>query len=439
MATRYKTGSTKRFGQSPLPSGYDGASGPEDFSIPPVGIEDIDTAIFDLFNDEIPLLVTAPGPSGVAITKRVPIIFSGGEKWAMLKKGRAMRDRNGSLILPLISIGRKNITQTPNNDIAGRGINQQGGELVIRRRLAGSDRAFQNLINRTLIPNQENVAVGHESPSVTDQITTGRDVGDRTNEPTIQDGGLLLPNRRDNVWETIVVPAPQFFTATYDVIIWTQYDVQMNQIIEQLISSFLPQGNAWKIEATDRSGAKKGYWFIASVDGNLFSTQNNFEDMSTTERMIKYQFTINVPGYILASRTPGAPVAIRRYVSVPTIDFSIATGIDELNESLGIDDPFLGADDPTLPLSDNPTGTTDQRRDGRTRLHPNRNSPHDPALSTRPRGSQGQRYKKITGVNHRGETVCRYIKIKTVNEHTGETVYSPDTDFGGLKIVTIED
>lgn len=440
MATRFKTNSTRRFGQAPLPTGYDAESTPEGFTIPPVGIEDVDTSLFTLFDKEIPMQVTAPDPeTGAAIMKPVPIIFAAGEKWAMLKKGRAPRDKNGTLILPLITIGRKNISQTPGDDVSGRGINQQGGELVIRRRLSQSDRHYQNLINRLLIKNQQNVAVGHDERTLDDQLTTSREVGDRSEEVEIRDGALLTPDRKNNVWETIVIPAPQFFTAEYEVIIWTQYEIQMNQIIEQLISSFLPQGNAWRLEAADREGAKKGYWFVATVDGNLYTSQNNYEDMSTTERVIKYQFGIKVPAYILASRTPGAPVPIRRYVSVPTIDFTVSAGISELDDELGVDDPYLGADDPTLPLTDDPTARKDQRRDGTTRLYPNRISPHDPALETLPRGSRPARYKKIVVIDHLGNQVCRYVKIKTVNEHTGETVYSADTDLGGLKIVVTED
>jgi hypothetical protein len=443
MPTRYKTDAKRKFGQAPLPSGYDAKDVPQDFTIPPVGIKDVDTALFYLFDREIPIQVLAPDTeTGAAVMKDVPIVFAGGEKWAMIKKGRAPRDKNGSLVLPLITMGRKNITQTPNEDISGRGINQQTGELIIRRRLDRSDRSYQNLINRLLLKNQENVAVEPTDGPVEGQVETTREIGDRSDELTIEDGGLLMPNRRNNVWETIVIPAPQFFTVQYDIIIWSQYDTQMNQILEQLVSSFLPQGNAWRLDARDDKKIKKGYWFVATVDGNLYTAQNNYDDMSTQERLIKYEFTINVPAYVLASATPGAPVPIRRYVSVPSIEFSVSTdlGLSETTEpSVGIDDPFLGSDDPTLPLSNDPTATADQRRDGTTRLYPNRISEHDPALENLPRGVNPARYRKITGINHRGETVCRYVKIKTVNKHSGETVYAADTDLGGLKIVLVDD
>ena len=430
MATRYKTGSKRFFGQAPLPSGYEAEGTPSDFTLPPVGVEDVDTGIFKLFRDEIALQVTAPGPDGAAVIKDVPIVLAAGEKWAMVKRGRALRDRSGSLILPLITIGRTNISQTPNDDIAGRGTNQQTGEIVIRRRLAPEDRGHQNLINRNLLTGQENVAVEPGDREPADGLTSLRELGDLADRVETVDGAWLAPERRNNVYETIVVPAPQFYTVKYDVIIWTQFEVQMNQVIEQLLSSMLPQGNAWRVEAEDREWGKKGYWFIATLDGNLYASQNNYDDLSTTERLIKYQFSLNVPAYLLASRAPGTPIPVRRYVSAPSIDFGITISPLEELGSRGLSDPYLGADDPTLPLADGKVATADQRRDGTTRLYPNRVSPEDPALSSISRGRGSSRYKTVRIPMADGSTVTRNVKIKTVNEGTGETVYSPDTDLG---------
>jgi hypothetical protein len=205
----------------------------------------------------------------------------------------------------------------------------------------------------------------------------------------------------------------------------------MNQILECLVSSFLPQGNAWKLDT------QKGYWFIATVDGNLFTPENNFDDMSQEERIIKYKFSVKVPGYILASSAPGVPIPIRRYVSSPSISFNI----DTTGEAEGVDDPFLGSDDPTLPLSDGSVRRRDQRETGQTRLYPNSEvtNPHDPALQSRARGTQPAKYRKIVGIDRSGKQVVKYVKIKKINSHTGEVVYSPSTDLSDLSIIVVDD
>lgn len=426
MATRFNSKGKSRFGVAPLASGFDANQSPT-LSIPPVGLEDTDRALFNLFNKEIPL--TSKTKEGI---KNVPVIFAAGEKWAMLQKG-APRDKNGTLIIPLVVIGRTNLTQSPNMDIAGRGINQQTGEIILRRRLDGSNRDYQGLVNKLFIKNQLNIAVGPNDDPTANQLVTNREIASEKGDPTVTRGGLLVPKKRHkNIWETIVVPAPQFYTATYDVVIWTQYIEQMNGIIEMLISSFLPQGNQWRID-TD-----KGYWFIATVDGNLYNSQNNFDDMSQEERMIKYQFSIKVPGYILASNTPGTPVPIKRYVSNPEVTFSVSTSDGEgVND---VPDPFLGADDPTLPHADSSTRTDHQRRDGKTRLYPGNNkvSSHDPALESLGR-QEVSRYKQVVGIDDQGNPVLRNVKVRSVNKFTGETVISPNTNLDGINIIVTDD
>lgn len=432
MTTRYTVRSQSRFGVPGLPSGYEGKSAP-DITIPPVGLTDVDKALFDLFNDQIPLVVGGADQE----SKRVPVVFFAGEKWALNKKLRALRDRNGSLILPLVTAVRTSVVQDPTFDITGRGINQQTGEIVIHRRLDKSDRGYQNLINRLFLRHQSNLGV---PPTAADpgQLSTLREVGELVADPVVQQGGLLAGNRINNVFETIVVPAPQFFTAQYDVVLWAQYTTHMNQMVEALINSFLPQGNAWRLDSP------KGYWFMANVDSNQYTADLNADDYSQTERIVRYKLTIKVPGYILASAVPGAPVPIKRYVSSPVISFQTGVQGDvELAGSGDVVEPFLGADDPTLPLDDGSDGRshrTDQRRVNGTRLYPQKADvvTEDPALRALPRGAQLATYQKVTGVDSSGNTVTKLMRVRGRNRFTGETVLT-GADLGGLTIVLAED
>jgi hypothetical protein len=442
MPTRYnaQTFSKSRFGQSPLPSGYQSPSTPGQLTIPSVGIRDVDKALFDLFNSDIPLTVGGDQPDSEL--HRVPVIMAAGEKWALAKRMRAIKDRNGALILPIVTIVRTNIIQDPIQDITGRGINQQTGEIIIKRKLDRTDRDYQALINRLLVPHQQNLAV---NPPGADpmQLTTLREVGELANDPQVQQGGLLIPDRKNNIWETIVVPAPQFFTAQYDITLWAQYTTHMTQMIEGLIASFLPQGNVWRLNTP------KGYWFLANVDGNLYSADQNTDDFSQEERVVKYKFVIKVPGYILATGVPGAPVPLKRYLSSPTIEFTtgVPTGVEAESGGDGVDDPFLGADDPTLPTNandDNPSRRRDQRYTSATRLYPNEaagtTNPDDPALGSLPRGTKPGQFKKVTGYDKNGNLVTRLVKVVNTNPFTGEAVLSAsDASLGGLTIVVVED
>lgn len=411
MSTRYNIGSA-----TGIKSGYVGNPS-TDLFIPPCGIEDCDRALFEAFDKQIGFQVSVSGDM-----KKVPIIFAAGERWAVLKRGQPLRDKNGTLILPLITIMRTTVAQDSANDITGRGINQQTGTIVIKRRLDRSDRDFQQLINRLYLKHQRNVAV---SPTEGDtlQLTTVRAIGDMSADPDVVRGGLLAPDRLRNVYEVLTLPSPQYFSATYKVTFWTQYTEHMNQVTEKLISAYLPQGNALRIEAPG-----KGYWFIATVDGNEFTPENNFDDLSDQTRVIKTSFNVHVPGYILASNTSGAPVPVRRYVSAASVTFQLPTEEFSVGEP---NDPYLGADDPTLPLSVGPTKRRDQRDTRGSRLQPASDlSLADPALLALPRGTNPASYKRVPYVDPRtGATMYRYVRSVVVNQFTGETTHSA---VGGL-------
>jgi len=395
MTNRFNIKKVVRHGQNPLSPGY-AEDATSQFVIPSLGLEDIDTAIFNLFDKDIPIQVsTAEGNTSL---KRVPVVFAGGEKWAMLKKNRPLRDKNNVLILPIITIARTNIVQNNSEDIVGRSVNQKTGEILIRRRLDTRDRAYQNLINKNRIANQTGTVQG---PGLLSQPITAKD------------GGYLLDTKNRNIFETIVVPTPQFITLTYDVIVWCQYTHHMNQIMETLFSSYLPQTQGWRLETP------KGYWFVGQVEESSLSQENNVDDQ-TQERTIKQKFTVRVQSYIFASSAPGVPIPVKKYISVPEISFAAAMPEDPvISSGEYVEEPFLGSDDPTLPLKSEPfSPRLDKREDGSDILTgPN----NDPGLLGYPRGKKPDLYKK--------SPQGRYVKVTGVNRRSGETSYK---SLGGL-------
>lgn len=433
MPNRFNSQGVTYYGVPPLPTGYPSDNGSNsNFVIPPVGIEDVDISLFRLFDKELPL--QTGGIDGLEL-KKVPAIFAGGEKWALLKRNRPLRDKNGSLILPLVTIGRTGFQQSSTDDIVGRGINQRTGEIVIRRRLDESDRNYQGLVNRLLLKHQDTLAVGSNDAD-DGQLTTSNLIGDLSDDPTVVDGGLLVGDRTNNVFETLVVPAPQFVTINYEITVWTQYVTQMNQVMQTLVSSFLPQTQGWKLTTP------QGYWFVATLADETFNSDNNFDDMSQGERIVRTTFTVKVPAYIFASDAPGVPIPVKRYVSVPKIEFTTSTGsgIEEQSSEDVVDDPFLGSDDPTLPLAPDGSRRRDQRDNRSTRLYVMSGiDPNDPALLSLRRGTVPGKCSRIISRDSSGKLRTQYVRVTSKNKYTGETTYASGTDAGGLSIVVIEE
>jgi len=423
MATRFNTYAKTRFGVEPLPSGYDSDTLAEEFNIPSSTIEDVDRALLKLFNDQLNLQVDLNGEQ-----RKIPVIFASGEKWAIAKTKGKLRDQNGSVILPLIAIGRTEVVQDL-QILSSMGINQQVGEIYVKRRLSKTDRNYQNLINRLMLRNQSNLAVSTDAAQDF-QVGTSRSIGDLSNDPTVIDGGLFVGDKSNNIYEIIVVPTPQFVLLKYEVMFWTQYTLHMNTIVQQVISSYLPQGGTcWRVET------EKGYWYVAKVVSG-FSSENNFDDMSTKERIIKSNISIEIPAYLFVSSEPGQTVPIRRYVSAPIVDFNVVAPESDISDTDTVEEPFLGVDDPTLPLNLTKNNRRDTRDDQRTLLYPSKDVvvPDDPALQNRPRGTPRSKWKKILIKDLQGNVKEKFVRVTS----QGESVLPDDFDLSGVSFTVVD-
>ena len=302
-------------------SGYEGQNVPEDYSIPSFGIEDMDRAVFQLFDKTLSFEVSVNN-----VTSHVPVVFSTGERFALTRRKQPIRDKNNALILPIISIKRGAIDYSPGQNGYGTPIAFGAQSFyAIKRRLSKTDRKYQNLINKQGLRNQDDVS--SRNHFLDNTVSPGNDTAAGTvatrrngkNLSYMNTGGIdpLRPNIGNNIFEIITIPYPNFIEIDYEITIWTQYTKQMNEILESIVARF--DGNMNQFEmVTD-----KGYKLVAFFKPP-FTAQDNFSDFSTEERVIKSSFTVSVPGYILAPRHPGLQAdPFRSFFSAPTIEFGI--------------------------------------------------------------------------------------------------------------------
>ena len=303
---------------SKIDSGYEGTNVPDDFSIPPCGIEDVDRAIFNLFDKTLILEVQINEKS-----TKVPVVFASGERFALTRRRQPLRDRNGALILPVVAIRRKSIEVSPTLGNYGTAISPRDqGYYAIRRKLSKEDRDYQKIINKLRIKNQENVASRGNFGS--NEIFPGNRakpgaLASRRNRNNlsfqINDTGNLLEKRLgDNIFEIITIPYPEFFLADYEVTFWTQYTIHMNQLLEVMMANFNGQDIAYQLTSDS------GYEFTAFVQPSLTSG-DNFDNFTDDERIIRYSFDIKVPAYLIAPDQPGLPSPFRKFLSAPQIEF----------------------------------------------------------------------------------------------------------------------
>jgi len=312
MSTRFS-----RYDQVPnsVNTGYEGTDVPEDIEVPQCSIEDVDRALFNLFDKDIPMYYSL----NKQLT-RIPVIFATGERFAILRRNKPLRDKSGALILPIVSIIRTGVVQA-DTGLAGN----QAQPIVIRRRLSQKDPKYQTLLNNLGLQNQD------DSPSKK-HFVTRTDSGARfgslpgtvasrggTPVPSwnARTGRLLAPSLNKNIYEIITLPPSKYFKADYEVTFWTQYTQQMNNLLSMVMSSA-----QWYPNRGFRIETEKGYWFVATLDP-AFAAQNNYDDFSDDERLIRYSFNISVPAYLVAPDFPGAPPAAKRFLSAPELSFDV--------------------------------------------------------------------------------------------------------------------
>lgn len=296
---------------------FDGTNVPDNFEFPSIELEDIDRAVFNLFDKIIAFETEEKGQS-----RKVPVIFSTGERFALTRRKNPIRDKNNALILPLISIMRNDIDVSSSQHGFKTAISyaDQPG-YYIKKRLATNDREYQNIINKLGIKNQKNVT--SKSNFSKNDISPGNiakngSVASRRNGKNnsfFQQDVSLSDNLGKNIYEIIEIPYPTFTAMKYTAVFWSQYNTQANEMLQTLFRTFPGQSHEIPIK-TD-----SGYELVVFFDDN-FSPDNNFDSYSDEERLIKMSIGFTVPGYILNPKNiKGMPNQIRAYYSAPTINF----------------------------------------------------------------------------------------------------------------------
>jgi len=280
-------------GENAISTGYEG-NNYASIEIPSCGIEDIDKAMFNLFNKDLPLFYELDGER-----KRVPVIFATGERFAILKRKKPLRDRNGTIILPLISITRNGLENNPSKGVA----DNQMLPHIIKRKIAPEDAAYQQLKNKENLENTKNTLSQEDEMESKDRVNKNLSL-----KPKVSS---------DNIYEFIEMPPIKYVGATYEVVIWTNYAQEANRLVEAIMASYnLNAGQQFRIDSD------KPYWFVAFADNN-FSMDTSFSDSTDSERYVKYTMSFTTNGYIVAPNIMGGKTALRSFVSAPSVSFNV--------------------------------------------------------------------------------------------------------------------
>ena len=180
---------------------------------------------------------------------------------------------------------------------------------------------------------------------------------------------------------------------------WTQYTQHMNTLLQQYMNSLRGQGDQFILQFDS------GYYLVAYQEGN-FDAQDNVTDFSDGERVLKYSINLTVPAWLFETRDPGTMIFLRKYLSAPTINFSIYDGAIPVQppgngnfKSSGV----ASGDVDKFILQDVELLDKDGNKELADRFEPE--------------------FTRITGTDKiTGKKITRLVRIKDRNQRKGETV-----------------
>jgi hypothetical protein len=232
----------------------------------PSTLETIDYALYEWLENEMDVHCTTNEG-----WKKVPVIWVIGERAGQRADG--IRNRSGLIKFPLITIERTTVTKDPNFKGVYYGnvdplSKDKGGSITIARRV--QPEKTQNFLNAD---------------------SAKRFGVDGVVKPT--GGQQNFPNDKKDkkvVYETITVPMPVYLTINYSIIIQTEYQQQMNEIMAPF---------ATKTGGINYFMAKKdGYKYECFIQPD-FGQQNNISNLGEDRRQFISNINIKTLGYII--------------------------------------------------------------------------------------------------------------------------------------------
>ena len=238
-------------------------------------LEDVDFAVYKFFDET--LEINTNTNKGF---KKVPIVWAGSERAHNVKNDDLKRDLVGQVTLPIISIERTGVKKThasrtipfsavdANSDI-------KGGYLTINR-VIRQDKT-SNFANADALRRKK-------------QLNWPLYKGDEKNNKI--------------VYETLTIPIPIYVDVEYSVVLRTEYQQQMNDILTPIIRI----SNAHK-RVFVRHNANMYEGFI-NEDYNITNNISNYE---TNERKYETTITMNIFGYLIGDgENQKQPRVVRR-------------------------------------------------------------------------------------------------------------------------------
>tara|TARA_Y100000592_G_C5448752_1_gene307544 strand:- start:369 stop:1274 length:906 start_codon:yes stop_codon:yes gene_type:complete len=234
-------------------------------------IENIDYSLMSWMKEDLALsTMTNEG------FKTIPVLWQAPERAFQVKNQKELRDDNGAITLPVISVERTNITKDPA---------RKGGFQAHLYSVPGEPKNKKGALNGTT----GRMVIGRRiKQDKTRNFAVAQANRNRSNLPANQ---LNFPRvNKKVIIQTLSIPIPVYVNVDYKITIKTEYQQQMNGLMTPFITK-TGQINSFVMK-------RNGHLYEAFVDQN-FKHNNNMSNLNEDARMFTSEINIRVLGYLM--------------------------------------------------------------------------------------------------------------------------------------------
>jgi hypothetical protein len=201
----------------------------------------------------------------------VPVLFAAGEKWAAVQKHGYLRDNQGKLLTPLIMIRRSGVTKR--EDIQDlKVLETPDARITFERKYTKANRYDRFALSNS-IPTKEFYSID----------------------------------------------VPKFVQIDYELLIWTNNSIQLNEVVEQLI---------W----FDGKAFGDSHKFITHIDPPSFETVNSTGE----DRIVRATMGMRTKAHILNTHGPNAPAMYKlNPINKVVMSLEVDTAVESLTTGAG--------------------------------------------------------------------------------------------------------
>lgn len=239
--------------------------------ITPSTLETIDSAVLRYIKDDMDLFTTFHDG-----WKKVPVLWVAPERAYQRKHNKDLRDDDGTLILPLITIERVSIIKDP----VKKGT--MGVHIPAVRDRMRNQFTIGKILNQERTARQTNARSARKSGKVSGpESGHGQRNMRRWNK-----------NKETPIYDLVSIPIPVYINCEYTISIRTGYQQQTNELLQP----FLTRSGQ---KADFRIQAETGHHsYLAKIDATL-QPSNNISKMEDEERIYETQIKMLVDGYLI--------------------------------------------------------------------------------------------------------------------------------------------